>query len=373
MTLDTDAVIENLIHDLKNAFPYAHIGAVSPGGKIIWDSDAAPFSQSNKEAFPNKYKSITTVADENGSAFYKISLPLRSLRINIYIPVNIPCDVLTAGKMAESIIGYSNAVSMENELYSRQRNVNMLLERILHADRNDTDVYTSLLAADLGFDMSVKRVMYVIRFLDTDAEQTKNKQMFSLSVNNIQAAVSSISSQDIAGSFRENEIVICHANAGQKSERDFINILKDNIPSGANYFIDIGPECDSISDYPGYFPFVSESLEFAERYVKEGRNVFLATDFLAEHIANNVPKQKLEHFFKRELDYAAKTPWFCETLGALTENNMEMNAAASSIFIHRNTMVFRVNQIRKKLGLDPINKDSDRFRLIVFYRWHENT
>ena len=49
--------------------------------------------------------------------------------------------------------------------------------------------------------------------------------------------------------------------------------------------------------------------------------------------------------------------------------NMDISMAAEALFIHRNTMVFRLNQLKKQLNLNPFHKDNDRFKLILLYHY----
>ena len=56
-----------------------------------------------------------------------------------------------------------------------------------------------------------------------------------------------------------------------------------------------------------------------------------------------------------------------ETLKALVLHHMDQRETAKSLFIHRNTLAFRLKQIREKLNLDPYGRDSDRFTLTAFY------
>lgn len=371
MNSDNKAPAVKFVQNIKSALPCAHIYAVSHDGQTISTSDTDVDFPTSLDADRQEYKSITTVIDNSGKAFYRIHLPIRSLfSINIYVPTNFD-DILTVAKIAESIVHYSYSVFDNDAVYSRLRNINMLLDRILHKDMEEADVYSSLLAADLGFDMSIQRSLLVIHFYHKVTLENGDNNLFS-PTRKLLKVISSDNSQNIAGFFGGNNLVICRAVNKNEPLCDFINALTDCIGEGTKYFIVHGASCSTITDYADSFQFISTALVFAEQYVNTGRYIFEATDFLAEYIVASTPDSALEHFYKRELNYAHITPWFIETLQALVDNDMEICAASKCLFIHRNTMVFRVNQIRKKLGIDPINDDRDRFRIIIFCRWQEN-
>lgn len=380
MNSDIEAAADQFLRNLKNAFPYAYISIASAGDRILASSASMPhFTASQQGGSACRYKSITTVQDEHGVVYYHIFLPVSSsYAVNIYTPTGAQCDVLTLAKMAESIIGYSNSIIEKEILYTSQRSVNMLLERLLLSenDETDADTYTSLLAADLGFDMSVRRTMLIVYFDEKCQEQAhRPSDAFFTTARKLSDELSSADGQNIIGFIKPNELIICHAGDTYISAPSFASYIKDVIGESFGYAVDAGFQCGSISDYAKCYRFIQSSLRFAGQTACSGdeAHLFYATDFLAEHIATTVPAAVMAHFYKKEINYASSAAWFTETLKALTENDMEINAAAKSLFLHRNTMIFRVNQIRRKLNLDPINNDSDRFRLIIFIKWYEST
>ncbi|QIB26585.1 PucR family transcriptional regulator [Caloranaerobacter azorensis] len=48
---------------------------------------------------------------------------------------------------------------------------------------------------------------------------------------------------------------------------------------------------------------------------------------------------------------------------------MNLKNAAKDLYVHRNTIVFRLNKIKELLNIDPIHNDTDRIllRLLYFY------
>ena len=58
-----------------------------------------------------------------------------------------------------------------------------------------------------------------------------------------------------------------------------------------------------------------------------------------------------------------------ETIKALIYADMNVFTAAETLQIHRNTMVSRLNQLKKQLKLDPQHNDNDRFKLILIYHY----
>lgn len=55
------------------------------------------------------------------------------------------------------------------------------------------------------------------------------------------------------------------------------------------------------------------------------------------------------------------------TMQALIQNDMNQGLASKQLYIHRNTLVFRLNQMREKLHIDPYATSSKRFTFICMY------
>ena len=124
----------------------------------------------------------------------------------------------------------------------------------------------------------------------------------------------------------------------------------------------IGHYCDSSISAQAVFRYAQNRPDMEKR-------IYYIDDFLAEHLVYEIPEHSFEHFFKNELDYMKISPTAQETIGALVACNMDISMAAEALFIHRNTMVFRLNQLKKQLNLNPFHKDNDRFKLILLYHY----
>lgn len=58
------------------------------------------------------------------------------------------------------------------------------------------------------------------------------------------------------------------------------------------------------------------------------------------------------------------------TLRSLFENNLNVSQTARSLFMHRNTLIYRLNKVRSATGLDPCSfNDAVKFLiLLALYR-----
>ena len=237
---------------------------------------------------------------------------------------------------------------------------------------SDLDTYTALLAAELGFDMSLPRAVCIFR-IEQDLKNPASKISSTRSIlQTIHNFAASSGSQDIIGAFGNSELILCHV-MGAESGKD--TKLLENIYTyiNKNYFVsccigvgltvtDIGHYCDSFISAQAVF-------RYAQNRPDREKRIYYIDDFLAEHLVYEIPEHFFEHFFKNELNYVKATPIAQETIGALVACNMDISMAAEALFIHRNTMVFRLNQLKKQLNLNPFHKDNDRFKLILLYHY----
>jgi carbohydrate diacid regulator len=64
---------------------------------------------------------------------------------------------------------------------------------------------------------------------------------------------------------------------------------------------------------------------------------------------NTLALQELKHKFEKINDHGDME----KTIKSLLANNLNISAAASQLFIHRNTLKFRLEKLKKAVGLDP--------------------
>lgn len=96
------------------------------------------------------------------------------------------------------------------------------------------------------------------------------------------------------------------------------------------------------------------------------------SNYLPEFLLESIDPDVLRSVFDASI-YRIETLWdmptFTETVSALIKANMKLEAAAKLLFLHKNTIVFRLNKIRDVLGLDPVNRIRDANYLIMLYSY----
>ena len=85
-------------------------------------------------------------------------------------------------------------------------------------------------------------------------------------------------------------------------------------------------------------------------------------EHIGEYLRSQLPLIELHKIF--EVFQASYPPQFFEQLlshmDVLYENNYNFQQSSKQLFIHKNTLAFRLDKIRERLGADPIQNLKDR-------------
>ena len=58
---------------------------------------------------------------------------------------------------------------------------------------------------------------------------------------------------------------------------------------------------------------------------------------------------------------------YLETIGALIENEYNLNKTSDRLHVHKNTLVYRLDKIREVLNMNPLSQNSNREFMECFY------
>ena len=112
-----------------------------------------------------------------------------------------------------------------------------------------------------------------------------------------------------------------------------------------------------------YYGQALKHCRWLEENSEKGKN---RVEFFYQHvqryIADLTPDMELSAIFNvynRVLDADFKSS-FMDTIGALEATNYNLAEGAKRLYLHKNTMAFRVNRIRECLEITPMHQSSDR-------------
>ncbi|WP_179133911.1 CdaR family transcriptional regulator [Halobacillus massiliensis] len=122
------------------------------------------------------------------------------------------------------------------------------------------------------------------------------------------------------------------------------------IPALKDALIGVGEPGFSMEGIRQSYRQAREAIELAGEKGKMIYSESLKTERLFHHIDPEVFQEVTESYYTilRQLDYS-----YTETLRHFFANDLKMNQTAEALHIHRNTLIYRLDQLSKKVGLDP--------------------
>ncbi|MCI8648576.1 MAG: hypothetical protein HFG20_00410 [Anaerotruncus sp.] len=247
----------------------------------------------------------------------------------------------------------------------------VLLKSLFSISSEEDLSYVTLSAAAQGYDLALPRVIILIECSAPD----NGGRLLDSSMAVLPASIKELpffSQQDMVGWSSEHQIVICKALEGlqEYSLRDLCaqplhslcELLQAQYHLPAQ--ISVSPIVQQAQQYATCLTLAQKTLSFSKMF-EHYQSVHFYDDYLLETEVSQLPPKVLEHFFAGHVQAIKRSSWMAETLDALIRNNMALDETAQSLYIHRNTLAFRLRQIRKTLRLDPVNCDSDYFTLMV--------
>lgn len=148
------------------------------------------------------------------------------------------------------------------------------------------------------------------------------------------------------------------------------------------FFARVDPDTDTQSLFYFYGPIQLHFADYAsvyqcicwmERHLRSSpEHINRFSSYLPEFLLKNISEDTLRPIFDASI-YRIEKLWdiqvFVETVAALIGANLKLEAAAQKLYLHKNTVVFRLNKIKEVLGLDPINHIRDANYLIMLYNY----
>ncbi len=129
----------------------------------------------------------------------------------------------------------------------------------------------------------------------------------------------------------------------------------------------IGCECNDIIDIRRSRDEGNDAIEIGMRFHRQD-HIFIYSKQTLERIVDSIPAEKkemiLQSFFGRKNENRL-TDETLETVHVFFQNDLNLTAASKQLYIHRNTLNYRLDKIKKDFGLDLRSfRDAVIFRVI---------
>ena len=252
-------------------------------------------------------------------------------------------DVLNAKYASVLAIAFSNIKYYYDEKYDRSNFIkNIILDNILPGD-----IY--LKARELYFNSDVQRTVILIRAVETH----------DVSVYDILQNLFPDKSKDFVININETDIALVKETKPSIEPRHIEKLastIADTI-SGEFYVhavIGIGTTVDNLKDLARSFKEAQTALEVGKVFDTE--KTIVSYDSLGiARLIYQLPTTLCETFLKEVFKRGSIESLDQETLFTIQrffENNLNVSETSRKLFVHRNTLVYRLEKIKKITGLD---------------------
>ena len=285
----------------------------------------------------------------------------------------IPKEISMLTNIVKSMIEvmYEQEI-LKQKMYYRQNSKVFFIHELINLTSPDDLASVEEWGIKLGYDMSVRRTAILIEF----AEKGKKKSAFSNDnvmqdfLENIKKAKGH-NKNDISTILSSNKIVVLKASYekdGLKENNlihDYINQITHMISNQNNliYNLSVGSFYDNLFHVKESFAEAEFILSQLDVYKS---HIAYINDYLLGYFSARLPKGMIEHFFEDDYNRIKDYPELSETIIALAKSNMHITLCAKELYVHRNTVLFRMNKLKEILQVDPVNIDVDRSRWILF-------
>ncbi len=333
----SNRLFQGIIHQMRDAVDRV-IGVVDDNGVIIACSELVKIGEMRQGV--RDELAYTSDAITSGGYTYK---PIGSGSKWEYI-VFIEGEDKYAEKIATILaVSLSNIKNLYDEKYDKSSFIkNIILDNIL-----PSDIYIK--SKELRFNAEETRVVFLIKF------HSKSDVLSFDMVQNIFPD----KNKDYVISTGEQDIVLVKEVKPNTDIREIEKIAKSiadtlNSEFYAKVSIGIGTVVDNIKDLARSYKEAQVAIEVGKVFDTE-KNIISYENLGIGRLIYQLPTTLCEMFLQEVFKNGSLDSLDRETLMTIQcffENNLNVSETSRKLFVHRNTLVYRLEKIRKLTGLD---------------------
>lgn len=333
----SNRLFQGIIHQMKDAVDRV-IGVIDENGVIISCSDLSRIGETRQGI--RDELAYTTDAITSGGFTYKL---IGTTPKADYI-VFVEGEDKSAEKYAAILsVSLANIKNLYDEKYDKSSFIkNIILDNIL-----PSDIYIK--SKELHFNNDVVRVVLLIKFFG------KNDIVpFDIIQNMFPDK-----NKDYVISVGENDIVLVKEMKPGFDQKEIERIAKSISDTVSSEFytkvsIGIGTSVDNIKDLARSYKEAQVALEVGKVFDTE-KNIISYENLGIGRLIYQLPTTLCEMFLQEVFKRGSLESLDRETLQTIQcffENNLNVSETSRKLFVHRNTLVYRLEKIRKLTGLD---------------------
>lgn len=326
-------LFQGVIHQMKDAIDRT-FGVVDENLTVIASSELGKIGETMFDFMP-------TIETQSSNGYTYKSIPSNQ---GVRYAVFVDGDDLLASKYANVLaIAFSNIKFYYDEKYDRGNFIkNIILDNILPGD-----IYIK--ARELYFNSDVSRTVIIIRSLESS----------DVSIYDIIQNLFPDKSKDFIISINESDIALVKETAqgiDPKTIEKMASTIADTISGEfyAHVVIGIGTTVNNLKDLARSFKEAQAALEVGKVFDTE-KTIVSYDNLGIARLIYQLPTTLCESFLKEVFKRGSIENLDQETLFTIQrffENNLNVSETSRKLFVHRNTLVYRLEKIKKITGLD---------------------
>lgn len=250
-------------------------------------------------------------------------------------------DVFTIGKIAAFQI--QNLLVAYKERFDKDNFIkNLLLDNLLRVD-----IYTR--AKKLHIDIDVKRVVFLI--------ETKNEKDMN-ALETVRTLFATKTRDFITAVDEKNIIIVKEVKPGETYEDlgKTANVILDMLNTEAMSMVHIayGTIVNDIREVSKSYKEAKLALDVGKIFYSD-KNVVAYSNLGIGRLIYQLPIPLCQMFIKEIFDGKSPDEFDDETLVTINkffENSLNVSETSRQLYIHRNTLVYRLDKLEKSTGLD---------------------
>ena len=250
----------------------------------------------------------------------------------------------TAERLADIL---SISLSTIKNLYDEKYDKNSFIKNIILDNILPSDIYIK--GKELRFNTEEVRVVFLIKFLSRTEV---------LPFNMVQQIFPD-KNKDYVISISEQDIVVVKEIKGGTDIREIEKLARSIADTLCTEFyakvaIGIGTAVDNIKDLARSYKEAQTAIEVGKVFDTE-KTVISYENLGIGRLIYQLPTTLCEMFLQEVFKYGSLESLDHETLMTIQcffENNLNVSETSRKLFVHRNTLVYRLEKIRKLTGLD---------------------
>ena len=326
-------LFQGVIHQMKDAIDRS-FGVIDENYIVIASSDLSRIGETVLDEMPISDSFVS------GGLTYKVISSNQGAKYMVYVEGE---DALAARYANVLAVSFSNIKFYYDEKYDRSNFIkNIILDNILPGD-----IYIK--ARELYFNSDVSRTVIIIRALEVS----------DVSIYDIVQNLFPDKSNDFIISINENDIALVKETAqgiDPKTIEKMASTIADTITGEfyAQVVIGIGTTVNNLKDLARSFKEAQAALEVGKVFDTE-KSIVSYDNLGIARLIYQLPTTLCESFLREVFKRGSIENLDQETLFTIQrffENNLNVSETSRKLFVHRNTLVYRLEKIKKITGLD---------------------